>query len=338
MNIGIAECWYGRPQGHCYVIRDMIKILKQENHTIHMYRTGNNEITEEFPMPDTLYSWNDKVIPKYEFERWLNEVKPNYCIFVENKQWWDYDHNKVKICKEKGIKTVGFLLYERLDWTKIEEYKLYDFIICPTGYQTKLMRQHGLYNTYHIPWSVFPEEFEKIERKRNDDKIIFYHCAGTGGVDTRKNTIAIVEAYEKIKDDNTELIITHLGSKVFTRDEILSFVKNSDIVINTSKWDSIGLVTLESNMCGIPVMVVDMPPVNELVKNNINGFTVKGFETRNPYITCPSYNVDVDDLANKMMICKNKVILDTLKSNTKLFAQTNFDWNKNSIHLKKIFR
>ena len=338
-SVGFIGCWYGQPKGHCYVIRDVIKILQEEKHKIHMYRIGENDIPDEFPMPDSLYSYKDKVIPKQEFERWLNETSPDYCFFMEYLDWWEEDHNKVEICKEKGIKTVGFVLYEKLNWDKLDQYKSYDYIICPTGHQTKLMRQHGLYNTYHVPWGVFPEEYNNVEiKEKTNNKVTFYHCAGTGGVDNRKNTEAIVKAYEKIKDENTELIITHLGTKIFTRNEIIRFIKNSDVVINTSKWDSIGLFTLESNMCGIPAIVVDMPPVNELVKDNVNGFLVKGMKGKSQYVTCPSYDVDIDDLASKMEVCKNKTILDVLKRNALVFAKENFDWSKNSTSLKKIFR
>jgi len=31
----------------------------------------------------------------------------------------------------------------------------------------------------------------------------------------------------------------------------------------------------------------------------------------------------------KMSICKTKEILDMLKTNSRKFAETNFDWNKN---------
>ena len=338
-SIGFVGNWYGRPQGHCYVIRDMVKILKEDKHKLHMFRIGNNEIPEEFPLTDTLYSYNGNSIPKPEFEKWLTETKPEYCMFMEYAQWWEEDHDKIKICKEKGIKTVGFLIYEKLDWTKLDQYKQYDYLICPTGFQTKLMRKHGLYNTYHTPWGVFSEDYDSVKAQpRKDDKVRFYHCAGTGGVDNRKNTDSVIKAYEKIKDENTELIITHVGTKVFPKNEITSFIKNSDVVINTSKWDSIGLVTLEANMCGIPVIVVDMDPVNELIKDNVNGFTVKGTIGTSPNVTCPSYDVDIDELANKMNLCKNKTILDTLKNNALTVAKTNFDWDKNSENLKKIFR
>jgi len=232
------------------------------------------------------------------------------------------------------------LAYERLNWDKKDHYKLYDKIICSTGFQTKLCRKNGLYNSVHIPWGVDMDEIDKVVGKEEKDrnKLVFYHCAGSGGVGDRKNTKAIIEAYKQIKNENTKLMITHLNSQVFSREEIIGFMKYADVLVNTSKWDSIGLNTLEANVCGRPVIVANTSPMNELVQDRVNGLLVDGEETTCEVVTCPSYEVNVDDLAVKMSICKTKEILDMLKTNSRKFAETNFDWNKNKEDFLKIFK
>ena len=133
-------------------------------------------------------------------------------------------------------------------------------------------------------------------------------------------------------------MITHLNSKIFSRNEILAFIKQSDVLVNTSKWDTIGLNTIEANACGIPVIVCDTEPMNELVIDNTNGIVVSGDETTCDAVTCPVFEVDVDVLSQKMSIFKNKSILNILKRNSRAFAEVNFNWKLNKEHFLKIFK
>lgn len=341
MKIGIASTLYATPKGHSYVIRDFVKLLMSEGHTVDMYRIGNNDIGEEFPLPTSIKTNNELVIKKEDFESWLDEKTPDYCIFMEYQQWWDEDHDKVAICKERGIKTVGFLVHEKLDWNKLEHYKQYTKLIAPTQYQTKLQRSKGLYNTVYVPWGVDMSEIDSLPTPVRDEAdkncLIFYHCAGSGGVGDRKNTESIIKAYNKIKDEHTRLMITHLGKKIFSRKEILSFTKYSDVVINTSRWDTIGLNTLESNACEKPIIVCDASPMNELVMNNVNGFLIPCTQSKTDVVTCVSNDVDIDELSKKMAFFKNTLILNVMKNSARVYAERNFDWKTNKIQLLKVF-
>jgi len=339
--IGFVGNWWGTPKGHSYVTRDLLRILDDEGYEIHMFRCGNNPIPEEFPMPHngTIEGYNDRIIPKEAFEKWLDEKKPDYCIFNEYTQWWNEDHDKINICKEKGIKTIGYLVWEKLDWDKRDHYNSYWKIIAPSEFQTKLMRSKGVYNVVHIPWGVDIDEMNAVPmRDRTEDRLIrFFHCAGSGGVGDRKNTDEVIKAYGLIKDERTELVITHLGSKVFSRKEIISFMKSSDVLINATKWETIGLNTIEANACGIPAIVSNTPPMNELITNNVNGLLVNGKEVRSEQVSCPAFHIDVEDLAKKMEMCKNKLILDTLKNSARVTAERKFNWKYNKKPFLKLF-
>ena len=338
MKIGFVGNLYGTPKGHSYVVQDMVNAVMDAGHEAHMYRIRTNPVPEEFRQPTTLKSEQGAIISREDFVKWLDELKPDWCIFMEYAQWWDEDHDKVKICKDRNIDTAGWLVYEKLNWDKTDHYKQYTKILCPTGFQTKLMRKNHLYNTIHTPWGTNLKEIDNvIKPTRNDTKVVYYHCAGSGGVGDRKNTTMVINAYKKIQDGNTELRISHLNSKVFSRNEIIAFTKYSDVVLNPSKWDTIGLNTMEANACGRPVIVANTNPMTELITNNVNGFTVDGKETVNENVTCPSYEVNLEDLIKKMNICKNKDIMKTLKHNSRKFAEMNFDWNKNKKHFLKIF-
>ena len=338
MKIAFIGNFYGQPRGHSYVTREFLKAAQDAGHEVMMFRAGDNPIAEEFPVPEILTSCTGNIIPRQAFEDWLDKHKPDFCMFNEYCQWWDEDHDKVEICNDKGIKTIGWNMWEKLDWNKIEHYKKYWKIICPSGFQTKLMRKHGLYNTVHVIWGVDFEELEKASPILKNKKLRFVHIGGGGGVDKRKNTEKIIKAYEMVKDENTELIITSLWAKTFSRNDILGLIKSADVLVNTSKWDSIGIDTLLANAFGVPALVCDAPPMNEFVLNRVNGFLIKNEITTSPNVTCPSNEVDINDLAKHMNMCKNELILKSLKNNSKKHAEINFNWKKNSQTFLKLLR
>lgn len=340
-RILFVDIIYGTPRGHSYVNKDLIKILKEEQHEIGICKSLNNKIMNDFILPDKIFNnvSTGLEMGKDQFLKVLDEFKPDFCIFNEYSQWQKHTYDKLDICKARGIKTIGYLVWEKLDWTMLDHYKKYTKIISPSGFQTKLMRRKGLYNTVHIKWGAFFEEIDNVVRPtRNPNKVTFYHCAGSGGVGDRKNTDKVIEAYKLMQTPNTNLIITHLSSKVFSRSEIISFIKGADVLLNPSKWDTIGLNNIEANICGIPVITTDAPPMNELIKDNVNGLLVNAKKVITDKVTCPAYDVDVKDLAKKMAICTNDMILRTLQSNARVFAETNFDWNKNKSDIQKLFR
>lgn len=342
-KVAFIDVFYGGPKGHSYVNRDLLKVIGEKCET-HMFRLGNNPLPEEFPLPDGKFdSYEIKngsipEIPKDLFIKWLDEVKPDYCVFNEYGQWWDCSYDKLEVCKERGIKTIGYLVWEKLDWNKLYHYRKYWKIIVPSKFQTKLMRKKGLFNTVQFTYGVFFDEIEKvIKPQKNQNKVIFYHCAGSGGVNNRKNTDKVIEAYKMIEDETTELRITHLSKKVFGRDEILSFTKGADVLINVSKHETIGLNSIESNACGIPVIVADGEPMNEYIKHKINGLCVKGSKSKSDLVTCTEIDVNVDELAKAMMICKNREILNCLQNNAYIYSKKNFDWNVNKKDILKLF-
>jgi len=216
LKIGFADNLYGTPKGHSYIVRDLVRLMKEAGHKTHMYRIGNNPIDVEFDIPDTIKSFQGTNLSKKDFIEWVKETKLDYCVFMEYRQWWEEDYDKLQVCKDLGIKTVGFLVWEKLDWDKLEHYKLYTKILCPTGFQTKLLRSKGLMNAVHTPWGIFKDEIDEVFMPdRKDNLTIFYHCAGSGGVEDRKNTQAVIEAYKLIEDDKTDLRISHIANKVF---------------------------------------------------------------------------------------------------------------------------
>ncbi len=182
MKVGIVDVFYGSPKGHSYVNRDIIKMLQDDGHEVHVYRINNATLSEEFVEPTTMVNLEGvNNVPKEAFEKWIDDNELNAMFFNEYNEWWKDSYDKLDVCKEKGVMTVGYLVWEKLDFdNQLEHYKKYDHLIAPTGFQTKLMRKKGLYKTIHVPWGVDFAEFDSINKPKHEtDTIKFFHCAGS---------------------------------------------------------------------------------------------------------------------------------------------------------------
>jgi len=57
------------------------------------------------------------------------------------------------------------------------------------------------------------------------------------------------------------------------------FIKDSQFMLVTSKWEGFGLIMLESWAHKKPVIAFDVPAMNEAIRDDSNGLLVKAFDT-----------------------------------------------------------
>jgi glycosyltransferase involved in cell wall biosynthesis len=57
------------------------------------------------------------------------------------------------------------------------------------------------------------------------------------------------------------------------------FIKDSQFMLVTSKWEGFGLIMLESWVHKKPIIAFDMPAMNEAIEDGSNGLLVKAFDT-----------------------------------------------------------
>jgi len=63
---------------------------------------------------------------------------------------------------------------------------------------------------------------------------------------------------------------TFLGS--LSQESLAEELRNADLLVHTSKFETFGLVIVEANACGLPVLALNDGPMEELVSNNVNVF------------------------------------------------------------------
>ena len=75
-----------------------------------------------------------------------------------------------------------------------------------------------------------------------------------------------------VKENNVDSEVLLKGE--MPQSDLAGMIRNSDILVLYSRYETFGCVIIEANACGVPVIVPDTQLMNELVKKNQNGILV----------------------------------------------------------------
>ena len=113
-----------------------------------------------------------------------------------------------------------------------------------------------------------------------------------------------------------------------------------DVYCYISKLDGIGLTVPEALSCGLPVIAPDHPPMNEFVKENINGKLVDVVDTyfREDGYFWPQLKIDNNSLitALEYYISEKNNILQ-FKIAARQYAKANLNWKDRLNEINDIF-
>jgi glycosyltransferase involved in cell wall biosynthesis len=341
-RIGIVGYW-GFGRGQAYLNLCHAKMLADE-YSVYIYKIFNNPVSEEFKtVPADIIQDKDWNIDPERFKAWILGNRLDAVIFNEYNQWWDDKVYLNKIAKSLGVKTYAWLALERFNPDQANDY---DRLIASTVSYQRFFRGLKIRNFTYLPFSIDFKEFPVIPKTKNE-KFTFFHSAGYGGVQDRKNTQEVYKAFRLMNNPNTRLIIASqkpinlescpddivLINKDLSREELLKLYREADVTVMPTKWESIGIPILESLASGTPVITTDNPPMNEFIKNNVNGFVCKGELKTYEGISIKSCDVNAQEIKAKMELIMNPIIIEILKKNARKVAEDFYDLEKN----KKFF-
>ena len=360
-NLAIVTTWFER--GAAYVSKQLMKTLSKE-YNVFIYARGGENYAKGDKNWDKYYVWWGKrkyfpistYIDLKDFDKFLN--KYNIEIVIFNEQWW---WEPVVFCKEKNILTGAYVDYYKEN--SIELFGIYDFLICNTKRHYSVFDWHP--QAYYIPWGTdinlfFPKNLSSVDK----DKIVFFHSCGMSP--HRKGTKFLIRAINELyKKTSAFKVIIHSQvdlDKFINEEEkrILNFfIENGileliiktvsvpglyhlgDVYVYPTVLEGIGLTIAEAIAMGLPAIVPDNGPMNEFVKDGINGKLVKidKLYSRADGYYWPKCEVNIEDLADKMLFyIKNFSKLNEFKFNARKYAEKYLDWNENSANLNNFLK
>lgn len=348
MNIGFVSTW--AEVGAAYVTKNYIEALKEEN-SIFIYPRGlktkyekgsywDQSNVEETPkLATTNIDWK-------HFKKWIKKNKIEVLFFNEQV-------NMMPVLKLKknfpDIKIGTYVDYYTQDL--IKHFKWFDFIICNTKRHYSVFKDlHS--QVYYVKWGVDVELFTEKSIKKIDvgDEIVFFHSCGWSnrkGTDALVNTFISEDIFKEAKliihtqrnldfDFNLEDYNIEIIHKTVTHPGLYHL---GDIYVYPTMLEGLGLTMYEALVSGLPIIVPDNAPMNEIV-NTMNGrkVDVKEYVARKDAYYWPLSIVNEQSLAEEMRYyIERKESLYSRKTKIRESSTKEFNWSDRFTTIKEIF-
>ena len=160
----------------------------------------------------------------------------------------------------------------------------------------------------------FLNNFKKVE---ND-----FVCYFVGGPSGKSGNDYFQELKQNVIDLKLESHVEFLGD--LPQYEIKELLNKSKLLIHTSQFETFGLVAIEANSMGVPVLTSNNGPLKEIIENNINGYSSDD-------LIDGKVNMFVKNLINDDFIYE-KIM------NSCIQKSTNYSWENTSNELLDLYQ
>ena len=108
----------------------------------------------------------------------------------------------------------------------------------------------------------FIDNFRKIDTN--------FLCYFVGGPSGKSGDDYLIELKNAVKELNLDSNVKFLGN--LTQTEIKILMNKSKLLIHTSQFETFGLVAIEGNAMGVPVLTTNRGSLTEIIEHNNNGY------------------------------------------------------------------
>lgn len=207
----------------------------------------------------------------WQMELFIDRYKPDTVLTWEVPGHWSFPAIWVK----KGLKWVHMVHW---DWFSVEPAHMQAWktarLLAPNQMCQDGLRSFDLDSTL-LPVPVDTKRLSFRERGRVETFISVY---GYGGVHDRRSIPEILKAWRRlvnppklvikaqkpvveIKGALPDGVTVEIGNLQEPEDLYL----HGDVALQPSRYEGVGVSMIEAQACGVPVIAVDAPPMNEVV-------------------------------------------------------------------------
>lgn len=236
------------------------------------------------------------------------------------------------IARKMGVKTFCVPNVEIVRKSEFSQYVVFDKILCNNKICEDFFRENGYNNTVLVEYTPIDSrlKFKKKQMKWDQTKLKFLALGGLNSI-VRKQIPLICEAFRMAYKSakNICLVVSIQGSQIpadisnygesdgieiivkhQTYGDIIELYQKTNINLQVSKHEGLGLGFYEAMITGTPTITLDTPPHNEIILRDQNGWLVNCSHvdmTDNTDGLVQSAIFDPKDLADQIIYLANNL-------------------------------
>lgn len=240
------------------------------------------------------------------------------CLIPET--CWFRIFEIAKLLKKCGVKCYAIPNIEIVRSDEIDKHEIFAGVLANNHFTEQRLKEYGLTNVRYLGFSI-PAREDAIVKVPG--KIIKFCCIGGMNAFDRKRVHEVCEAFAIASEStgNISLVVTIQGKydekiakfrsakniEIIERHqshkEVLKIMEESDVTIQVSHREGLGLAFYESLSVKTPVLTLDAPFYNEIIKEGENGWLIPSKTAPiqdNPMAIIEEHRFEIKDLADKI--------------------------------------
>jgi len=260
--------------------------------------------------------------------RWISELDV----------WIGVERASPRVCAHCRATGVRSIIVALPDWlpadpaTRVRELAQADTCVVYGAATARVLEREGLANVAALPLAL-PAALHAA--RPTGSELVVYFNVGTGGPVDRRQVRLVLDTFRELLPRHPTLhllVKVHpdarrsLGSiEVFhprmraidrevSNDEMRALLAQVDVTLFPSRFEGVGYPVLESLHEGVPVIVTDGAPMNEIVEHERNGLLLRARDAGH-YGAQTIRDVEPEDLRAQIERCANdRALVDRLKA------------------------
>jgi 1,2-diacylglycerol 3-alpha-glucosyltransferase len=319
VRLGVVSKWFNR--GQPVVGRQLRSALEELGHDTFVLAKPKKEVGPRPGALDRDDVWDQAGVTEAaafevtsdEYERWV-DANGIEIVFCDQ----NYQFDEIGRLRELGVRTIGRFVWEHFAPEHVEgALSAYDVVYSFTRAERARYAELGIESPY-VPWGCHPElaAYARDPAERRDETVTYIFPAGFAG--HRKPLGPVLEAFTRTSDERLRLLVKaqverkqlgeaqdaagrdprielHVADEP-TREHLRRFA-SCDVCVSPSRWEGLGLPLYEAIAFGMPAITNDAPPMNEAVRDGVNGALVRSHPDGTARSGIPAVTPDVGDLA-----------------------------------------
>ena len=149
-----------------------------------------------------------------------------------------------------------------------------------------------------------------------------FKCYFVGGPSGSSGEEYLLELKEGVKDYSLDSYVEFLGN--LPQVDITSLLNRAKLLIHTSQYETFGLVAIEANSMGVPVLTTNTGSMKEIIVNNKNGYIAKDL-----------FNGNVNTFVKELLLNDKK--FDEISGHC-LEKSKEYDWANTAKELENLYK